>query len=105
MISRIFMIGGLVLGFLPAIAAAAERPVVVELFTSQGCSSCPPANAFLNEMTKGRTDVLPLLLIGTALDGEIPSPWRPRRRVRTATAAVSEMDPTRRKWWSMEESG
>jgi len=60
MISRIFMIGGLVLGFLPAIAAAAERPVVVELFTSQGCSSCPPANAFLNEMTKGRTDVLPL---------------------------------------------
>src|SRR5690348_9676476 len=38
--------------------SAAERPIVVELFTSQGCSSCPPANAFLNEMSKERADVL-----------------------------------------------
>lgn len=74
-----------------ATPAYADKPAVVaELFTSQGCSSCPPAQAFLGELAK-RDDVLALelhvdywddlktMLHGTWKDPYSDSTWSQRQ--------------------------
>ena len=61
------------LGF-AALAHADPRPAVVELFTSEGCNSCPPAEAYVGELA-GRSDVLALAFHVDYWDG---LGWRDR---------------------------
>lgn len=69
---KLLIIALCVLAFPPGFLAitpahAAARPVVVELFTSQGCSSCPPADAYLGELA-ARDNVIALSWPVTYLD-------------------------------------
>jgi len=67
---------------LPLAARAADQPVVIELFTSQSCSSCPPADALLGELARDRPDVLALSFHVTYWDR---TGWRDRFSLREAT--------------------
>jgi hypothetical protein len=51
----------------PALAADAAHPTVIELYQSQGCSSCPPANANVSALAD-RPDLLVLSFAVTYWD-------------------------------------
>jgi hypothetical protein len=80
---RAAMIGLALATALATTVHAEVSPVVVELFTSQGCSSCPPADAFLTDLAQQRRDVLPLAFHVTYWDSQ---GWKDPYSLDAATA-------------------
>jgi len=73
---------GLVFSVAVLAARAEPMPAVAELFTSQGCSSCPPADQLLGELAT-RTDVIALAYHVDYWDA---LGWRDRFSLEAATA-------------------
>lgn len=61
----------------PKPPASQASPVVVELFTSEGCSSCPPADAFLAKLAEqGRAHNLRIVALEEHVDYWDDQGWR-----------------------------
>ncbi len=71
--ARHLLAGLTVVSLMTGTAFAAPRPVVVALFTSQGCSDCPPADALLRHVKATDPDILALDLHVTYWDN---SAWK-----------------------------
>jgi hypothetical protein len=63
------------------LAAGPTRPIVLELYTSEGCSSCPPAEELLGQLMTD-PDLLPLAFHVDYWDGQ---GWRDRFSLAAAT--------------------
>lgn len=89
-----------------AVDGPAQKVVLIELFTSEGCSSCPPADALLRQVNGSRTNG-DQLVVGISehvtywngLGWSDPFPHRPTRNGKMPTVSDFTWKAfTRRRW-------
>ena len=98
---RSWIVWAVAMGLAAVSAARAEGPrrfVALELFTSQGCSSCPPAERVFQALADDPD--LPPGVVPLASGGRTPSRRSASRAASAGTARpCAASGSTRRSWW------
>jgi hypothetical protein len=91
----IFSLSGLLAGSLDAASSDGRTPVIVELFTSEGCSSCPPADQLLARLEKAQpVPEADIIVLGEHVDYWNQLGWQDRFAAHLYTERQQDYAPS-----------